>query len=199
MECVRLYKEAFRADNTFRLDLAMALYNLSIRYVDSWTKRRAPQSVCNVRRVVGVTVLDPNTLKGDANLAAALDVANESVHHFEILENEEPELYGTELANALLNLSFILTDLGRNERALGTARRAVALCYQYAESLDQHRVMANASEHNEERMKRAHILHKALMRVSWCLEYLGRKEESAEAELEAHSVLKKQSPLLGAL
>ncbi|KAK1230932.1 hypothetical protein PQX77_005963 [Marasmius sp. AFHP31] len=195
-ECVRLYKEAFRIDNAFRLDLAMALYNLSIRHVESWTMKRAPQSACNVRRG-GVTVGDLKAMNGDANLAGALETANESVHHFEILENGEPELYGTELANALLNLSYILTDLGRNERALGTARRAVSLCYQYVESLDQHSMMRNASEQNEERSKRTHMLHKTLMRVSWCLEYLGRKEESGEAELEARSVLKKQSPLLG--
>ncbi|KAJ8076758.1 hypothetical protein PM082_001181 [Marasmius tenuissimus] len=195
-ECVRLYKEAFRADNAFRLDLAMALYNLSIRHVESWTKKRAPQSVCDARRG-GVTVGDLKVMNGDANLAGALEAANESVHHFQILENEEPELYGTELANALLNLSYILTDLGRNVGALRTARRAVSLCYQYVESLDQHSGMRSVSEQNEERSKRTHMLHKTLMRVSWCLEYLGRKEESGEAELEAHTVLKKQSPLLG--
>ncbi|KAL0572299.1 hypothetical protein V5O48_009665 [Marasmius crinis-equi] len=195
-ECVRLYKEAFRADISFRLDLAMALYNLSIRHVEIWTKKTAAQSAGNIiHRRGAVAIVDVKAKNGNASIAAALDAANEAVHHFEILENGEPELYGTELANALLNLSYILTDLGRNERALGTARRAVSLCYQYVESLDGS-ATGNVSNPDEERNKRLHILHKALMRVSWCLEYLGRKEESAEAGFEAHEVLKNQGTLL---
>ncbi|KAG7091348.1 hypothetical protein E1B28_010390 [Marasmius oreades] len=196
-ECVRLYKDAFRADSTFRLDLAMALYNLSVRHADTWTKKAATRSVgSNLNLNKGVLGIKDMTV--GTSLAAALDAANEAVHHFEILENEEPELYGTELANALLNLSFILTDLGRNDRALGTARRAVALCYQYVESLEHSATLSSVSGQNEERMKRDQILHKALMRVSWCLEYLGRREESAEAIFEANSVLKNQNALIGA-
>ncbi|KAF9262630.1 hypothetical protein L218DRAFT_929063 [Marasmius fiardii PR-910] len=188
-ECVRLYKDAFRSDNKFRVDLAMALYNLSTRHADTWAKRAATRSVGNGLNMVGF-----KEVKSDTSIAAALDTANEAVHHFEILENEEPELYGTELANALFNLSFILTDLGRHERALGTARRAVSLCYQFVESLE---MSGSVSGQNEERMRRTQILHKALMRVSWCLEYLGRREESTEARLEADSVLKNQSALIG--
>uniref|UniRef100_A0A0W0FQL4 Cytochrome p450 n=1 Tax=Moniliophthora roreri TaxID=221103 RepID=A0A0W0FQL4_MONRR len=183
-ESVARYKEAFRADTGFRLGLATALYNYSVCLAEKKTAHGLKYQIKESR--------------GDMSLVAALDAAHESVHHFSILENEEPEMYGFDLANALLNLSFILSDLGKNDRALGTARRAVALSNQFVASLDDPTVERNLDVGlEEEREKRIQVLHRTLMRVSYCLEFMGMMEESAEAEQEANQVLESQMALIG--
>ncbi|KAK7039026.1 hypothetical protein VNI00_010418 [Paramarasmius palmivorus] len=190
-ESVALYREAFRAETSFRLELGNALYNLSVCLAEAWTNRKAARSVgggLNMPSLPGHYRV--KELNGDTSLMAALDAAHEAVHHFSVLENEEPELYGFNLANALLNQSFILSDLGKGEKALGTARRAVALAGQFLTSLEE--LPGERRDAFEERAKRAKVLHKAWMRVSYCLEYLGRREESAEAEQEANRVLDDQ-------
>ncbi|EEB90218.1 hypothetical protein MPER_11603 [Moniliophthora perniciosa FA553] len=175
-ESVARYREAFRADTGFRLGLAIALYNYSVYLAEKKTAR-------------GLNYQTKETRAGITSLVEALEAAHESVHHLSILENEEPEMYGYDLANALLNLSFILSDLGKNATALQTARRAVALSNQFVASLDDRNPDVGL---REERAKRVQVLHRTWMRVSYCLEDMGMIEEAAEAEQEAFQVLESQ-------
>lgn len=167
-ESVDLYKEAFKEDKACRIDLATALYNLSVRQSE-------PVVSQNTKR------LNKRSNKLPPNLVAALISAGEAVHHFTVLEREDPNAYGMDLAHALLNLSFILSDTGKDEKALTTSRKAVMLAYRFT----------STDPHTEERARNIRALHKALLRVSSCLDNLGRIEEAHEAEMEANDVLKK--------
>jgi len=165
-ESVELYKLVFKEDKACRIDLATALYNLSVRQSEPVSQKTNPFNKSSLR---------------SNNLVAALTAAEEAVHHFTVLEREDPDAYGMDLANALLNTSFILSDTKNHEKALTISRKAVMLAYRFT----------STDPHTQERARNIRTLHKALMRVSYCLDSLGRTEESQEAEMEANDVLKK--------
>jgi tetratricopeptide (TPR) repeat protein len=172
LESVELYKTAFGKDKACRVDLATALYSLSalLSEPESRTSPSAPSLN---------THISFNEIQRSKKLDAALSAAEEAVHHFTVLEKEDPDAFGMDLANALLNLSFVLSDTGGHERALTISRKAVMLSYRLP------------LPHTQERARNIRTLHKALMRVSYCLDNLGRVEEAQEAENEANDVLRK--------
>ncbi|KAF9075419.1 hypothetical protein BDP27DRAFT_1257114 [Rhodocollybia butyracea] len=172
-ESVELYKAVFNDDKACRMDLATALYNLSVRQSEPIAQKTTSTTL--------KTHVPFNRFRRSNNLAAALEAAEDAVHHFSILEREDPDGFGMDLANALLNLSFILSDTENHEKALTDARRAVMLAYRFT----------STDPHTQERARNVRTLHKALMRVSNCLDNLGRVEDALEAETEANDVLKK--------
>lgn len=97
-------------------------------------------------------------------LSAAAGTAEEALAHFKVLHRTAPQSSRVNMVNAHLNLSFILSDLERYERALVVAQRAVEMCY----------VMDDLQ-----------FLDRALMRVSNCYIHLGRYKEAQEADEEA--------------
>ncbi|THU90672.1 hypothetical protein K435DRAFT_864111 [Dendrothele bispora CBS 962.96] len=159
-ECVELYREAFRKDKSLRVELAAVLYNLSLKLSEP-THEELPSS--------------------SIDLETALDGAEEAVDHFAILERDNPAIYSMDLANAQLNLSFILSYLGRSDKALAIARKAVTVSYR----------LTSAGPHTQERVMIIKTLHKSLIRVSFCLKDLGKKKEAMKAQMEADNVLKK--------
>ncbi|KAJ4001867.1 hypothetical protein F5050DRAFT_1559910, partial [Lentinula boryana] len=172
-ESVELYKVAFKEDKACRIDLATALYNLSVRQSEP-QKISASSSSLNTHIVLGKS-------QRSRSLTFALAAAEEAVHHFTVLEKEDPDAFGMDLANALLNLSFILSDIESHEEALTISRKAVMLAYR----------LTSTDPHTQERARHIRTLHKALMRVSFCLDNLGRTGEAQEAEAEASDILKK--------
>ncbi|KAJ4479391.1 hypothetical protein J3R30DRAFT_3289016, partial [Lentinula aciculospora] len=173
-ESVELYKMAFKEDKACRIDLATALYNLSVRQSEPLKINPSSNSSLN-------THIALNKIHKSWNLTSALAAAEEAVHHFTILEREDPDAFGMDLANALLNFSFILSDVESHEEALTISRKAVMLAYRFT----------STDPHTQERARNIRTLHKALMRLSSCLDYLGRFHEAQEAEIEANDVLKK--------
>ncbi|KIK67907.1 hypothetical protein GYMLUDRAFT_54632 [Collybiopsis luxurians FD-317 M1] len=173
-ESVELYKAAFKEDKACRVDLATALYNLSVRQSEPASQKPISSSLTSLN-----TAISFHEIQRSKKLTAALAAAEEAVHHFTVLEREDPDAFGMDLANALLNLSFVLSDTGNNEKALMISRKAVMLSYRLP------------LPHTQERVRNTRTLHKALMRVSYCLDSLGRVEEAREAEIEANDVLKK--------
>ncbi|KAJ3854547.1 hypothetical protein EV368DRAFT_36582, partial [Lentinula lateritia] len=171
-ESIALYKLAFKEDKACRVDLATALYNLSVL-----------QSEPPKPEFSGNPSLNPNVMRNQRsrNLTSALAGAEEAVHHFAILERGDPDAFGMDLANALVNLSFILSDNGSHEQALSISRKAVMLAYRFN----------STDPHTHERARNIRTLHKALTRVSVCLYNLGRIREAQEAEMEANDVLKR--------
>ncbi|KAF5390539.1 hypothetical protein D9757_002598 [Collybiopsis confluens] len=168
-ESVQFYKTVLEDDKGCRVDLATALYDLSVRLSEPvWQKPTSTNPQISFHEI-----------QRSKNLAAALISAEEAVHHFQVAEREEADGFGMDLANALLNLSFILSDTGNYEKALIISRKAVMLSYRLP------------LPHTEERVRNIRTLHKALMRVSYCLESLGRVAEAQEAESEANDVLRK--------
>ncbi|KAJ3736569.1 hypothetical protein DFJ43DRAFT_1199929 [Lentinula guzmanii] len=172
-ESVELYKVAFKEDKACRIDLATALYNLSVRQSEP-QKINASSSSLNTHIVLAKS-------QRSRSLTFALAAAEEAVHHFTVLEKEDPDAFGMDLANALLNLSFILSDIESHEEALTISRKAVMLAYR----------LTSTDPHTQERARHIRTLHKALMRVSFCLDNLGRTSEAQEAETEASDILKK--------
>ncbi|KAJ3987445.1 hypothetical protein F5890DRAFT_783764 [Lentinula detonsa] len=172
-ESVELYKVAFKEDKACRIDLATALYNLSVRQSEP-QKINASSSSLNTHIVLAKS-------QRSRSLTFALASAEEAVHHFTVLEKEDPDAFGMDLANALLNLSFILSDIESHEEALTISRKAVMLAYR----------LTSTDPHTQERARHIRTLHKALMRVSFCLDNLGRTSEAQEAETEASDILKK--------
>ncbi|THU87945.1 hypothetical protein K435DRAFT_969691 [Dendrothele bispora CBS 962.96] len=185
-ECVELYREAFREDKSLRVELATVLYNLSAKLSEP-THGELPSSSIQTTAMTSMTSLNSRDAAlsrkrvHELDLETALDGAEEAVHHFTVLECENPEISSMDLANAQLNLSFILSDLGRSDKALAIARKAVILSYR----------LTSADPHTQERVRIIRTLHKSLMRVSFCLKDLGKKEEAMEAQMEADDVLKK--------
>ncbi|KAJ3883863.1 hypothetical protein F5051DRAFT_316828, partial [Lentinula edodes] len=174
-ESIALYKLAFKEDKACRVDLATALYNLSVLQSEPPKPKFSGNSSFNPN-----VILD-NTIQRSRNLTSALAAAEEAVHHFTILEREDPDAFGMDLANALVNLSFILSDNGSHEEALSISRKAVMLAYRFN----------STDPHTHERARNIRTLHKALTRVSFCLNNLGRIREAQEAEMEANDVLKR--------
>ncbi|KAJ3778994.1 hypothetical protein FB446DRAFT_270204 [Lentinula raphanica] len=175
-ESVVLYKVAFKEDTACRIDLATALYNLSVR------QSEPPKISSSHSSLLGTQIiLKISKSRRLHSLTPALAAAEEAVHHFTVLEREDPDAFGMDLANALLNLSFILTDVESHETALTIARKAVMLAYR----------LHSTEPHTQERARCIRTLHKSLMRVSCCLDNLGRVGEAQDAESEANDVLKK--------
>ncbi|KAJ3892111.1 hypothetical protein GG344DRAFT_46005, partial [Lentinula edodes] len=174
-ESIALYKLAFKEDKACRVDLATALYNLSV------LQSEPPKPKFSGNSSLNPNVILNNTIQRSRNLTSALAAAEEAVHHFTILEREDPDSFGMDLANALVNLSFILSDNGSHEEALSISRKAVMLAYRFN----------STDPHTHERARNIRTLHKALTRVSFCLNNLGRIREAQEAEMEANDVLKK--------
>ncbi|KAJ3754401.1 hypothetical protein EV360DRAFT_51716, partial [Lentinula raphanica] len=175
-ESVVLYKVAFKEDTACRIDLATALYNLSVR------QSEPPKISSSHSSLLGTQIiLKISKSRRLHSLTPALAAAEEAVHHFTVLEREDPDAFGMDLANALLNLSFILTDVENHETALTIARKAVMLAYR----------LHSTEPHTQERARCIRTLHKSLIRVSCCLDNLGRVGEAQEAESEANDVLKK--------
>ncbi|KAK7472191.1 hypothetical protein VKT23_000313 [Stygiomarasmius scandens] len=187
-ECAELYREAFREDKSLRVELATVLYNLSAK-LSQPTHGELPDASVTAPPMTAMTSVSSLGSRDAAlsrnrahelDLEAALDAAEEAVHHFTVLEHDEPEMYSMDLANAQLNLSFILSDLSRGDKALAVARKAVILSYR----------LTLTDPHTEGRVRIMRTLHKSLMRVSYCLRDLGKKHEAAEAEAEANGVMK---------
>ncbi|KAH7876915.1 uncharacterized protein C8R40DRAFT_81428 [Lentinula edodes] len=174
-ESIALYKLAFKEDKACRVDLATALYNLSV------LQSEPPKPKFSGNSSLNPNVILNNTIQRSRNLTSALAAAEEAVHHFTILEREDPDAFGMDLANALVNLSFILSDNGSHEEALSISRKAVMLAYRFN----------STDPHTHERVRNIRTLHKALTRVSFCLYNLGRIREAQEAEMEANDVLKR--------
>ncbi|KAJ3907672.1 hypothetical protein F5879DRAFT_489818 [Lentinula edodes] len=174
-ESIALYKLAFKEDKACRVDLATALYNLSVLQSEPPKPKFSGNSSFNPNVILN------STIQRSRNLTAALAAAEEAVHHFTILEREDPDAFGMDLANALVNLSFILSDNGSHEEALSISRKAVMLAYRFN----------STDPHTHERARNIRTLHKALTRVSFCLYNLGRIREAQEAEMEANDVLKR--------
>ncbi|KAF5354408.1 hypothetical protein D9758_010788 [Tetrapyrgos nigripes] len=188
-ECAELYKEAFLQDKSLRTELATVLYNLSAKLSEPSLTGR----VNHHGPMTSVTSLNNRDAAlsreraHELDLETALDAAEEAVHHFTVLERDEPETYTMDLANAQLNLSFILSDLGRHSKALTVARKGVILAYR----------LTSTDPHTQERVRIMRTLHKSLMRVSYCLRDLGKNREADEAEMEAKEALRKQFFVLG--
>ncbi|KAJ3865362.1 hypothetical protein EV359DRAFT_38929, partial [Lentinula novae-zelandiae] len=174
-ESIALYKLAFKEDKACRVDLATALYNLSV------LQSEPPKPKFSGSSSLYPNVIFNNTIQRSRNLTSALAAAEEAVHHFTILEREDPDAFGMDLANALVNLSFIHSDNGSHEEALSISRKAVMLAYRFN----------STDPHTHERARNIRTLHKALTRVSFCLYNLGRIREAQEAEMEANDVLKR--------
>ncbi|GAV99037.1 tetratricopeptide repeat family [Lentinula edodes] len=130
-ESIALYKLAFKEDKACRVDLATALYNLSV------LQSEPPKPKFSGNSSLNPNVILNNTIQRSRNLTSALAAAEEAVHHFTILEREDPDAFGMDLANALVNLSFILSDNGSHEEALSISRKAVMLAYRF-NSTDPH-------------------------------------------------------------
>ncbi|KAJ4491908.1 hypothetical protein C8J55DRAFT_556194 [Lentinula edodes] len=180
-ESIALYKLAFKEDKACRVDLATALYNLSV------LQSEPPKPKFSGNSSLNPNVILNNTIQRSRDLTSALAAAEEAVHHFTILEREDPDAFGMDLANALVNLSFILSDNGSHEEALSISRKAVMLAYRFN----------STDPHTHERARNIRTLHKALTRVSFCLYNLGRIREAQEAEMEANDVLKRPFFIIG--
>lgn len=149
-----LYGGLLRQDKEgdYRLEHATSLYNLSVFQNDLAHSSSSESS----------TVL----------LAAAESNADLCITHFRKLCQSDggERQYAAQLTNAYLNLSYILSDLERHEKALVVARRAVEVSSKIP------------------REERAHWMNKAMMRVVYGLRNLGRLKEAEWVEEEAEVV-----------